>query len=429
MQNRMYLFGQLLLVVCCCGAECALSAQQGNPTPTPVRRPPAVKTPTKPVTAASKPAGTQPATPVKPGQATASVPESKHEIGAEQLIAQGKTLFKTSKHPQALAKFEAALKLEPERDDALGLAADLAYRLDEQEKARTWFLRRAELPSQKDSIRAYCFYRAALSYWRDAHDEIAMYGNYQAGKTSYKLPEKSLVLAEEQITSGLYYVDRALAITNRYAEAHNLKNLLHSEWELLASDEPQAQEQRKLALAALRKALALTKEKDPKTVAADFGTPTMLVGEFAPTKMEEEKETETPGSLVEGGEVLTRVAAVFPSVRVARSAESSDPSGSGVTKDGGAYSLGSGRGALTAAYMPGKVKVEVLISTSGEVVFAHVVQGRSDLNGEAVMAARKWKFKPATFAGQPVQLSGVITFDMKPGRASPTPTPSQTAKP
>jgi TonB family protein len=79
--------------------------------------------------------------------------------------------------------------------------------------------------------------------------------------------------------------------------------------------------------------------------------------------------------------------------------------------------------------MPGKVKVEVLISTSGEVVFAHVVQGRSDLNGEAVMAARKWKFKPATFAGQPVQLSGVITFDMKPGRASPTPTPSQTAKP
>ena len=158
------------------------------------------------------------------------------------------------------------------------------------------------------------------------------------------------------------------------------------------------------------------KEKDPLKWAADFGTPTMLVGEFAPTEAEAKNASEPISKLIAGGAVIKREAATFPAIRSAKTTDPSDPSSKGVTKEGGAYSLGSGRGALTAAYAPGKVKVEVLISTSGEVVFAHVVQGRSDLNGAALAAARKWKFSPAKFEGKPVQVSGVITFDMKPGR-------------
>lgn len=321
------------------------------------------------------------------------------------------------------------MKLDPERDEALGLAADLAYRLDDQEKARTWFLRRAELANQKESIRAYCFYRTALSYWRDAHDEIAANGNYLNGLTVYKLPEKSQPLADEFVTSGLYYADRALALTSQYADAYTLKSLLHSEAALVASEEAKMKEQQELTLKALRQALALTKDKDPQTLAADFGTPTVLVGEFAPTSADEDKATEKPVTVVEGGEVITRVAAVFPSAGRIRRPTADDAAATGVTKDGGAYSIGGGRGALTAAYTPGKVKVEILISLSGEVVFAHVVQGRSDLNGAAVIAARKWKFKPATFEGKPVQLSGVITFDMKPGRVASIPSTSTPTKP
>jgi TonB family protein len=129
--------------------------------------------------------------------------------------------------------------------------------------------------------------------------------------------------------------------------------------------------------------------------------------------------------LIEGGRPVKRTQALFPSVRPPRpGAGQGDPSAKGVTAEGGAYSLGAGRGALTAAYAPGRVKIEVLISTAGEVVFAHVVDGRSDLNGAAILAARGWKFEPAKFEGKPVQVSGVITFDMKPGRVKPTPTPT-----
>ena len=210
-----------------------------------------------------------------------------------------------------------------------------------------------------------------------------------------------------------------LTLTPQFAAAHNLKNLLHRQHVFLLSDETKLAEHQRLSLASLRKAQELTKGKDPKTLEADFSTPTVMLGEFAPTKADEDNATDADEKLVEGGEVIKRQAALFPSIRPPKSGEANDASATGVTKDGGAVSLGSGRGALTAAYAPGKVKVEVLISTAGEVVFAHVVQGRSDLNGAAIAAARAWKFKPATFEGQPVQLSGVITFDLRPGGSRP----------
>lgn len=397
---------------------------QSKPPATPATKPSLATTPAaKTVPNASDKTAAVKATPTatqKPGAPPTGLQEPKPEVTADQLLEQGKAQYKASKFPQALAKFEAALKLEPERDDALGLAADLAYRLDDQPKARVWFLRRAELPNQKDSIRAYCFYRAALSYWRAAHDLIAMNGTYKDGETTYKVPEKQLPEVEEQLTSGLYYAERALSITSKFAEAHTLKSLLNSEHSLIAETEKKIAEHRRLSLSALRKVYDLNKGKDSKSITTDFGAPTVLVGEFAPNKIEEDRALTPAYKVIEGGEVLARVPAVFPSIRPAKSADAGENT-TGVTKDGGAISLGGGRGALTAAYAPGKVKVEVLVSTAGEVVFAHVVQGRSDLNGAAIIAARKWKFKPATFEGKPIQISGVITFDMRPGRASSAP--------
>lgn len=447
MRLSLFFFQQLLCGLCL-SAVCGATSQ-GQSTPAPVKRPvgtqgkPPVTSTTKspvrtnPATGPAKSAAGKPAavkttptpTPApKSGGLPANLQEPKPEISAEQLLEQGKAQYKAGKFPQAMAKFEAALKLEPERDDALGLAADLAYRLDDQAKARTWFLRRAELSNQKDSIRAYSFYRAALSFWREVHDKIAMNGNYKDGQTEYKLPEKLVPEVEEQITSGLYYAERALTISGTFAEAHTLKSLLNTEHSFIAETEKKIAEHRRLSLNSLRKALELVKAKDPKTLAADFGTPTVIVGEFAPTKIEEDRALTPEYKVTEGGDVLARVPAVFPSIRPSKNTDAGENT-TGVTKDGGAVSLGGGRGALTAAYAPGKVKVEVLVSATGEVVFAHVVQGRSDLNGAAVVAARKWKFNPAKFEGKPVQMSGVITFDMRPGRSSGTPPPSPPKKP
>ncbi len=291
-------------------------------------------------------------------------------------------------------KFEAALKQEPKHDEGLGLAAVTAFRLDNQAQAREYFLRRAELSDQKDSVKAYCSYRVALTFWRDAHDIVAKYGNVEDGKLVQKMPERPAADVAHSIANGLEYVDRALSITNNISDAYNVKNLLHAEAALAEKDKEKANEQRKLSIDALRQAIELDEASAgaKRDEAADFSLPTIRIAEFAKTKEEEDRLEDPMMKLIEGGRPIKRVKAVFPRLRSKPADDSKDDS----------------------VYLPGTVKVEVLISTTGDVVFVHVVNGRSDLNNAAIIAARNWKFEPARFEGRPVQVSGVITFDLKP---------------
>ncbi len=345
-----------------------------------------------------------------------SVSAQKPDPSAAQLIEQGKALYRAGRLKPALAKFEAALKLEPGNDEALGLAAVTAFRLDLQSQSRDYFMRRANLAGQKDSVKAFSFYRVALTYWREVHDLVAKFVSIKENKVVALIPEDRRAEIRSGIESGLKYADKALAISNNFAEAQNIKNLLHAEAALSSDSEETADEHRRQSVECLRRAIELSKVAAGAKSAdvADFSLPTIRISEFAQTDEEEEKLADPMKRLISGGRPVKRTQAVFPGVRPGKTGNPDDPSTKGVTKDGGAYSLGAGRGALTAAYAPGIVKVEVLISSAGDVVFAHIVDGRSDLNGEAILAARAWKFEPAKFEGKPVQVSGVITFDMKP---------------
>src|SRR5262249_59877584 len=88
---------------------------------------------------------------------------AKPDPSAAQSIEQGKTLYRAQRLKPALAKFEAALKLEPENDEALSFAAVTAFRLDLQSQSRDYFIRRANLARQKDSVKAFSYYRVALT--------------------------------------------------------------------------------------------------------------------------------------------------------------------------------------------------------------------------------------------------------------------------
>ncbi len=360
---------------------------------------------------ATKP-NTKPATVQPQGTAPASQAE-KPPPAVPDLITQGKSLYRATRYKPALAKFEEALKQEPENDEALGLAAVTAYRLDNQPQSRDYFLRRAELRGQKDSVKAFSYYRAALSHWRQVHDIVAKFCESKDGRYFAKVPDRHELDVKYGIDNGLDYAERALSITKNFAEAYNIRNLLHSEAALIATSEEKAQEHRQKAVEALRRAIGLAKPAAFGTTkeTADFDAPTIRVAEFAARKEDEGKTDDSMMKLLAGGKPVKRIQPGFPSVRAPKD---SDPASTGVTADGGAYSLGGGRGALTAAYAPGKVKVEVLIAANGTVVFTHVVDGRSELRGVAIMAARSWKFEPAKFEGKPVQVSGIITFSLRP---------------
>jgi hypothetical protein len=348
--------------------------------------------------------------------------QDKPEASAADLIAQGKTFFRTVKLRQALVKFEAALKQEPDNDEALGLAAETAFRLDSQAAAREYFSRRAELPGQKESVRAFCYQRVAMTHWREVHDLVAKFGEIKLGggqgKVVYSLPEEALDQAKEGIKTGIEYATQAIGIRDDFADAYNIRNLLHAEAALAFTNEETAKEHREKSLEDLKMAMVMARPAgDSKNEIADFNTPTLRISEFPRTKTEDGQIEDPMIKVIEGGKVLKRVPAVFPKARPTKPA--TDPNDKGATSVSGT-SPGTGRSPLTAAYTAGKVKVEVLVSTEGKVIFTHIVDGRSDVNGAAILAARSWTFEPAMFDGQAVQLSGVISFDLRPATARPS---------
>ena len=64
-----------------------------------------------------------------------------------------------------------------------------------------------------------------------------------------------------------------------------------------------------------------------------------------------------------------------------------------------------------AAHISGTVTVQILVDESGRVVSASAVSGHPLLQQAAVSAARQARFSPTLLSGQPVKVSGVITYN------------------
>ncbi len=350
----------------------------------------------------------QPATTPKPTPPPAT---------AKDLIAQGNQQYRKGKFDLAAKQFLAALKLEPNNDDALGYASLTAYQLGNLAQARELFQRRADLPNQKSSIKTFSTYMVALTCWRQAHELIAKRGELKLPETVYLLPEKELTAAHEHITAGLATIKKVLALKADYAEAINVKNLLHAEAAIIATAENKANEHRAASLDALRQAIKLH-----KAGAEDFGAPTVLLGEFAATDEEQNQISDPMLAKVDGGRPLTRATAILPVVKIAAAkprGQGGEPPPSGVGPGGSAVSVGPGQGALrpskteTMQLKGGLAKVEVLINAAGRIVFARMLDGPAATTGPALDAAKKWTFSPPKFEGSPVQVLGVITFNVK----------------
>ncbi|HEY2866717.1 MAG TPA: TonB family protein [Pyrinomonadaceae bacterium] len=70
--------------------------------------------------------------------------------------------------------------------------------------------------------------------------------------------------------------------------------------------------------------------------------------------------------------------------------------------------------AARAVRASGAVQVQVLIDEEGHVVSATAASGNPLLVGAAVSAARQARFSPTLLSGQPVKVSGIITYNFVP---------------
>lgn len=70
--------------------------------------------------------------------------------------------------------------------------------------------------------------------------------------------------------------------------------------------------------------------------------------------------------------------------------------------------------AARAVRAEGTVLVQVLVDENGNVVSANAVSGHPLLRAAAAQAARGAKFAPTKLAGQPVRVSGILTYNFTP---------------
>lgn len=64
-----------------------------------------------------------------------------------------------------------------------------------------------------------------------------------------------------------------------------------------------------------------------------------------------------------------------------------------------------------SAHASGTVVVQVTIDENGNVISAHAIRGHPLLQAVSVSAARQAKFSPTKLSGQPVKVTGVITYN------------------
>lgn len=64
-----------------------------------------------------------------------------------------------------------------------------------------------------------------------------------------------------------------------------------------------------------------------------------------------------------------------------------------------------------AARAQGTVTVQVVIDEDGDVISAHAVSGHPLLQQAALAAARQAKLSPTFLLGQPVKVSGILTYN------------------
>lgn len=156
---------------------------------------------------------------------------------------------------EALNAYQKALDLAAGNckviDNAISYIATIYEDLDKADERREWLLKRAEHPecSNKD-IKATTYYTIAVNYWNCAYDQTTRYQDkavtdafhYRNMDYADALPDKQR--AQDCVTKGLEYIEKALAVDPEYVDAYFYKGLLYRERQKMTKDEA---ERRKLA--------------------------------------------------------------------------------------------------------------------------------------------------------------------------------------
>lgn len=285
---------------------------------------------------------------------------------------------------RAIAAYQDILQMDPTNDDAYKAVAFLYGQMKNDDKVRETLLQRANNYSIPNEKRAEPLVILASRQWQCSYDLTEQPVNKTTVRSrdriviTYKMPADAAEFykAQQCVVEGLQLADQAVSLDQENANAWTQRaNLLREAAKLAEMEGNKAQkteyekraEEARATHSRLSDAARAKREAEDQTLVTSVQMP------------------ETPRKAVISGGVLNGKATHKPAPEYPAIAR--------------------------AARAQGTVTVQITVDEDGNVVSASAVSGHPLLQQAAVAAARKARFSPTRLQGQPVKISGVVTYN------------------
>ncbi len=296
---------------------------------------------------------------------------------------------------RAIAAYQEILARDPANDEAYKATVFLYGQMRRDDKVVEMLTERGNDFSLPNEKRAEAFVILASRRWQCSYDVTEQKEN----KTTESQPDKPAVVrykmpadagdfirARQCTTDGLQLVEQATSLNPKSASAWSYKANLLREAAKLAEMEGDAAGKAEYDR-QYGEALATQKRTSDEAMRAAEGTvrdaPTgVVVGEPS------ERTDASPGA--------PKKTVVMGGVLNGKAISKPQPSYPSDAKAAGAQ---------------GTVTVRILVDEEGRVVEAQAVSGHELLRHASETAARKTRFAPTRLSGQPVKVSGLITYN------------------
>jgi TonB family protein len=283
---------------------------------------------------------------------------------------------------RAVAAYQEILAKDPENEDAYRAVVYLYGQLKNEEKVEEMLTQRAGDGSVKPEKRAYALAILASRRWKCSYDITERAENKRTVRrrdlvsVHYAMPADAADFrkAQQCVAEGMPLAEQAVALDGDSPVAWSQKvNLLREAAKLaeMEGDETRKAEYARQADAALETETRLAREAQASRSGDVQNAPDQAA---TPSN----RRTLVSGGVLNGKAIYKPQPAYPPDARAARAA--------------------------------GTVTVQILIDEEGKVIEAHAVSGHPLLRDAAETAARNSRFSPTRLQGQPVKVSGVITY-------------------
>jgi TonB family protein len=292
---------------------------------------------------------------------------------------------------KAVAAYQEMLAKDPGNDDAFKAVVFLYGQMKNDEKVVELLLSRANDFSLANDKRAEPFVILASRQWQCSYDITEQKENKTTEEKPdkvvirYKMPadQGEFIRARQCVTEGLQLAEQAVALSPKNPNAWSYRANLLREAAKLAEMEGDAGQQ-----AEHMRRYEESREAQKR-----------LAQEATGKKAEEEGGTTT----IQRDVVIAKSA---PDVKRKVVVSGGVLNGKAVSKPQPAYPP-----IARAAGASGTVTVQIVVDEEGNVVSAAAVSGHPLLQQAAVAAARRARFSKTFLSGQPVRLSGVVTYN------------------